>query len=174
MDIQQRIDALEPLAFHNVPVAKLMEYCNPFQCWPELTSEITHDEVRACLARGEAELVETPLALELSFSDEPMDLAKLRTNHIKKIAYFVENAPTQSIGLDVGIPDLGCHVGYFVDDGNHRLAGSIIAQRDTIACNICGSLEHMKELGLWHPNAEYLELDQLYRQQAEQRSSPSL
>lgn len=170
MTIQQRIQELEPLAFHNVPVKTLQQYCDPFQCWPELQSAITHEEVHACIARGEAALVQTPLALELSFSDEPMDLEKLRANHIKKIAYFVANEPIEPIGLDVGIPDLGCHSSYFVTDGNHRFAGSIIAGRATIACDISGSLEHMKSLGLWYPNDAYLELDSLYRLQAEQRS----
>ena len=28
MDIQQRIDELEPIAFHNVPVKELAKYCD--------------------------------------------------------------------------------------------------------------------------------------------------
>lgn len=174
MSIQQRIDELEKLAFHNVPVNTLMKHCDPFGCWPELEKPITKKEVRDCLKRGEEALTKTPLALELSFSDKPMDLALLRENHIKKIAYFAKHAPTESLGLDVGIPSMGCYVGYFIDDGNHRFAGSIVAGRETIACGIAGSVEHIKELGLWHPNDAYVELDQLYRLQCEQRSTPGL
>ena len=171
---QQRIDELEKLAFHNVPVKTLMKYCSPFGCWPELEKPITKKEVRDCLKRGEEALIETPLALMLSFSDKPMDLDLLRQNHIKKIAYFAKHDPTERIGLDVGMPSMGCHVGYFIDDGNHRFAGSIVAGRETIACSISGSLDHIKELDLWHPNDAYVELDQLYRLQCEQRSTPGL
>ena len=174
MDIQQRIDELEPIAFHNVPVKELAKYCDPFQCWPELESPITKEEVLECLRRGEEELVKTPLALELSFSDKPMDLPLLRANHIKKIAYFVKHEPVERLSLDVGMPSMGCFVGYFVQDGNHRLAGSIIAGRETVACGISGDLSHIKELGLWYPNEAYVELDELYRKQCEQRSTPGL
>lgn len=52
MDIQQRIDELEPISFHNVPVKELAKYCDPFQCWPELESTITKEEVLECLRRG--------------------------------------------------------------------------------------------------------------------------
>ena len=174
MDIQQRIDELEPIAFHNVPVKELAKYCDPFQCWPELESPITKEEVLECLRRGEEELVKTPLALELSFSDKPMDLPLLRENHIKKIAYFVKHEPTEKLSLDVGMPSMGCFVGYFIQDGNHRFAGSIIAERDSIACGISGDLSHIKELGLWHPNEAYVELDGLYRKQCEERVAPSI
>lgn len=163
MSIQTKIEELKEIALHNVPVKALMKYCNPFQCWPELEKPITKKEVLECLARGEEALVKTPLALELSFSDEKMDLALLRQNHIKKIAYFAKHEPTGRIRLDVGIPDMGCYISYFIDDGNHRFAGSIIAGRDTIACSISGALDHIKELGLWHPNDAYVELDGLYR-----------
>ena len=174
MDIQQRIDELELIAFHNVPVVDLAKYCDPFQCWPELESPITKEEVLECLRRGEEELVKTPLGLELSFSDTPMDLPLLRENHIKKIAYFVKHEPQERVSLDVGIPSMGCFVEYFIQDGNHRFAGSIIAGRGTVACGISGDLSHIKELGLWHPNEAYVELDGLYRKQCEERVAPNL
>lgn len=171
MNIQDRIDHLETLAYHNVPVKDLQKYCNPFGCWGELQKPITKKEVRECLKRGEEELTRTPLALELGLSGEDMDLPLLRENHIKKIAYFAKHAPTERICLDVGIPDMGCYVGYFIDDGNHRFAGSIIAGREFVQCSISGSLDHIKELGLWHPNDAYVELDALYRQQYDERNA---
>ena len=174
MTSQKKIDQLEKLAFHNVPVKTLMKYCNPFGCWPELTKPITKKEVHECLRRGEEELVTTPLALELSFFDEPLDAELLRQNHIKKIAYFAKNTPTKSIQIDVGIPSLGCFVGYFIEDGNHRFAGSIVVGRDTIQCCISGSTDHIKELGLWHPNAAHVELDKFYTARYAAADQPTL
>ena len=139
-----------------------------------MESPITKEEVLECLRRGEEELVKTPLALELSFSDTPMDLPLLRENHIKKIAYFVKHEPQERVSLDVGIPSMGCFVEYFIQDGNHRFAGSIIAGREMVACGISGDLSHIKELGLWHPNEAYVELDGLYREQCEERSTHSM
>ena len=162
MTSKKKIAQLEKLAFHNVPVNALMKYCNPFGCWPELEKPITIKEVRECLECGEEELVTTPLALELSFFDEPLDAGFLRQNHIKKIAYFAKNTPIKSIQMDVGIPSLGCFAGYFIEDGNHRFAGAIVAGRDTIQCCISGSVDHIKELGLWYPNAAHVELAELY------------
>ena len=172
MNHQKKREALELLAFHNVPVSALMKYCNPFQCWQELERSITKKEIRDCLKNGGEALVETPLALVLSFSDDAIDAALLRTNHIKKIAYFAKNEPTQAIQVDVGLPEMGCFVSYFIEDGNHRFAGSIVAGRETIACSIAGSVENIKELGLWYPNEAYLALIALYDRSAQLSTGP--
>lgn len=162
------MEKLEDMAYHNVPVEVLKKYCNPLQCWMELDSPIKPEEVIKAVKESKAELVETPLALELALAGN-VDVEKCRENHIKKIAFFVLNEPSDPISLDVGIPDMGCFVEYFIDDGNHRFAGSIIANRETIACKIGGSVDHIKELGLYFPNEAYLELEKIWDYQAEQR-----
>lgn len=165
----ETIEKLEELAYHNVPVSVLKKYCNPLKCWMELEAPITVAEVKKALKNNEEELVETPLALTMIWGKNQVKLENARKNHIKKIAYFVKNEPIKPIGLDVGVPSLGCFVDYFIDDGNHRFAGSIIAKRKTIPCKISGSVEHIKELGLWYPNDAMLELDALYQKLAEER-----
>lgn len=173
MSIEKTIEKLEKIAYHNVPVKNLKQLVNPFQCWQELKKPITKKEVMDCLKQGNEALTKTPLALELAFSGKPLDFEKMRENHIRKIAYFVKNKPEKAIYLDVGVPSMGCHVNHIVDDGNHRLAGAILRNDETIKCNIAGCLEHIKTLGLWYPNDAYMELDNLYRIQAEERNKNS-
>lgn len=171
MSLQQQIDALEPLAFHNVPVQVLKNYCNPLGCWPELKKAITKKEVEMCLREGKEALAVTPDAMGLAITGADMDAPEWRENHIKKIAYFVKHEPTKSISLDVGVPSLNCYVGYYIVDGNHRFAGAIIGGQKTIQCNISGSIEHIKELGLWYPNDSYLALEKLYDLQYENENT---
>lgn len=52
---------------------------------------------------------------------------------------------------------MNSHVDYIVEDGNHRLAGNIIAGRERTKAHISGSIDYMKEIYLYSPNI-YLEI----------------
>jgi hypothetical protein len=55
-------------------------------------------------------------------------------DHAGRIAYFVVNAPREPILIDVGVEDYILE--WIIDDGNHRLCGSIFAGREYIAADI--------------------------------------
>lgn len=169
MNLEKIINQLEPLAFHNVPVDILKNLVNPLSCWSELKSPITEKEVLDCLKAGQEELVDTPLALEMAFRGKPLDLDKMRENHIKKIAYFVKHDSTEPILIDVGYPSMGVHSSHLVDDGNHRLAGAFIRKDSNVKSRLVGEVEHMKTLGLWNPNEAYIEIQALYEEQYKER-----
>lgn len=71
--------------------------------------------------------------------------------HIAKIAWFIKYGFNNPIELDVGIPEMCCHVDYIVVDGNHRLASSIYKEEvqgtmTLVPCSINGSLDYAEEL----------------------------
>lgn len=146
-------EQLEALAYHNINVAKLTEYCNPFTgCWMELENPITQEEVLHCIEQQQSELAHTPIWTDIVFGKITVSPEEIRMNHIKKIAYFATNDITNPISIDVGIPALNCFNNYLVDDGNHRLAGAIIKGDKTIKTRVSGALSHAKDLGLYNPN----------------------
>ena len=163
--MRNELEELEKIAYHEVPVNTLKKYCNPFGCWIDIEKEITKKEVLDCLKKNEQALTKT----ENSYLVKKVDYELARANHIKKIAYFVMNEPSEGLLIDVGIPDLGCYVDYMIDDGNHRFAGSIIAKRKIILCKIIGSEDHIKHLGLWHPNEAMKKLNSLYEEECKKK-----
>lgn len=66
--------------------------------------------------------------------------------HAGRIAYFVEHGWKDAIGIDVGVPSLGCHVRWPVQDGNHRLAAAIYRGDKTILADVDGSVDYAAEL----------------------------
>lgn len=162
---EKELEELEKNAFHVVPLDVLKKYCDPLGCWHDIDKPITKKEVLEALKIGNVELTDTSFV----FSKE-IDLKKARENHIKKIAYFVENEPKEPLQLDVGLPDMGCYVDYILQDGNHRFAGSIIKQREFINCSISGSENYIKELGLWFPNDNLKKLFNHYKEKSSIKS----
>ncbi len=68
------------------------------------------------------------------------------SEHEARIAWLVKHGWGDTIQLDVGAPDLGCHVAWIVIDGNHRLAAAIYRGDKTIGCTIGGDLHYADEL----------------------------
>lgn len=66
--------------------------------------------------------------------------------HAGRIAYFVVHGWADTIGIDVGVPSLGCHIAWPVQDGNHRLAAAIYRGDETILADIDGSVNYAAEL----------------------------
>lgn len=122
---------VERQAWHEVDVATLVGMHNPLRAWSELKSPIRASEVHECLKAGQEELTETPLWSELAFGKASLSDGEARRRHVAKIAYFVRHAPQTPISLDVGIPSMGCFTSCLVDDGNHRLAGAMLAKKET-------------------------------------------
>jgi hypothetical protein len=151
-------EQLNKMEHHELELSKVMEYANPFNgCWMELEKPITIEEVKQCIKDGKAELAITPGWYDIAFGKVKITPEEVRENHIKKIAFFAINEHEKPISLDVGIPSMGCHVDYIVDDGNHRLAGAIASGMKTIKASVSGSMEHAQELGLWNPNEYHIE-----------------
>lgn len=162
---------LENLAFHDLPIEKVIEYANPLKgCWPELKSPITIKEVKDCIKNNQQELVETPSWIVIALNEKKYPENLVRENHIKKIAFFVVNEVKEPIHIDVGIPSLGGTVDYIIDDGNHRLAAEIIKESKTVKAKISGSIDHAQRLGLWFPNKFEILLQKRYEEEYEERT----
>lgn len=161
-------DELLYKAYHHIDIKKLKEYANPFACWQELESPITHKEVLQCLFNNQEELTKTPLYYEGVFGkEERITAEEARKRHIQKIAFFVKNNSEDPITLDVGVPELGSYTSYIVEDGNHRFAAAILRGDIEIKAKIMGSVEHAKELGLWSPNKYEQKLQDIWNKDAE-------
>lgn len=159
-------------AHHILDVKKVAEYCDPFKgCWVEITTPITKQEVLDCIAKGQAQLVETPLWTDIFYKNLPITPEESRINHIKKIAYFATHDIESAISLDVGIPSMNCYVAHMVDDGNHRLAGAIIKGDSTIKATVGGSVDHAKALGLFNPNEYEAYLFEKMEQEIQEQQS---
>jgi hypothetical protein len=67
-------------------------------------------------------------------------------DHAGRIAYFVVNEPQKPISIDVGIDDFISTLNWIIDDGNHRLCGSIFAGREYIEAEISGNCDLIEEI----------------------------
>lgn len=67
-------------------------------------------------------------------------------DHAGRIAYFVVNEPQKPILIDVGMDDFISTCNWIIDDGNHRLCGSIFAGREYIEAGISGNCDLIEEL----------------------------
>lgn len=122
----------------DVSVPILSRICNIFESNPwGIEQEFTPQLVREAAAQGRV-------------CGTPMDgLTKTKPDanfHIERIAYFLTNPSTDPISIDVGVPTIGCHVAWPVDDGNHRLAAAILNGQATIPATIGGSIPHAIQL----------------------------
>lgn len=134
-----------------VRTSVLAQYCNPFKgCWMELSKPLAYFEVEEVLADG-LEQLHPPFASAYSLSRLPE--LQVRQMHAEKVAWFVRHGFQHPLQVDVGVPSLGCHVSYIVDDGNHRLAAAIYRQHALnedpwLPVALCGDTNHAKQLGL--------------------------
>lgn len=110
-----------------IPVHRLAKHCNPFSGHP-WAERVTRRDVRRALAEGR--LAATPGT----------------GDHAGRIAFLMTHEATDPIDIDVGVPAFGCHVRWFVQDGNHRLAAAIMAGRPTISALVGGQLDYAKRL----------------------------
>jgi hypothetical protein len=123
-------------------VAKLREVQDPFtsNIWGK--GLLTEDEVVQAVAEGR--LNGTPFSTDLL--DEWTHLM-----HVERVAYLVVNPSDKPIEVDVGIPHLGCHVDWPVQDGNHRLAAAICRGDKKIRVEASGACDEIKKFKFREP-----------------------
>lgn len=117
-----------------VPIVAIKRVCNPFRATP-WTRRVTRAMVAARLEAN---------ALYMQPLDGNPDVTP--ELHAGRIAYFVKHGWKDAIHIDVGVPSLGCHVWWPVQDGNHRLAAAIYRGDKTILANVDGSVDYAVEL----------------------------
>lgn len=112
----------------DIPVHRIARHCNPYRGEEPWGCLVTKRDVRRALA--ERRLVSAPGS----------------SDHAGRIAYLVENEADDAIEVEVGAPALQCYVGWFLYDGNHRLAAAIYAGRSLIKASVGGDLGYAKRL----------------------------
>ena len=117
-----------------VPVAALEALFNPFRTTP-WSRRITPKMVSDCLEADT--LYAEPL------DGNPDVPARL---HAARIAYLVRYGWKDAVQIDVGVPSLGCHVRWPVQDGNHRVAAAIYRGDEEILAVVDGSVAYAMEL----------------------------
>jgi len=122
-----------------IPVKTLARYCNPFRNSPWGGSKITKQIVQSAISCGE--LAET------SFDPQCRQGNQFDAKyHAQRVAYFAVHGWSDPISIDVGVPSLGCHVSWLVDDGNHRLAAALFLKKKTIAASVSGEVRYAFDL----------------------------
>ena len=107
-------------------LSTLNELLDPFNCpiWGEI---VTREDVQKALKEGR-------LVDDSNSSD-----------HAGRVAYFVVNKPVKPIQIDVGIDGIS-NPAWIIDDGNHRLLGSIFAGRKFITADVSGCCNLIKSM----------------------------
>lgn len=121
-----------------VLTTRLYECCPIFEAsiWP--TDQVTVEMVTACL--GENSLLSKPYAP--SVDSDAWD----SWDHARRIAFLIVNPSDDPIEIDVGVPSLGCHIEWIIDDGNHRFASAVFRKEKHIAARINGCVETANSL----------------------------
>lgn len=123
-----------------LPVRWLKQHCNPLATppWVSLTF-LPIKSPESFIRRHE---IKTRLANPLYTPKVP----QTRIEHLERIAYLVKHRWKDAIEIDVGVPALGCHVDWMVQDGNHRLAAAIYRYDEYIVAGLSGDLNYAKDL----------------------------
>ncbi len=120
-------------------VAKLREWCDPFvdYCWCGLDRPITREEVGEAIKNDNL----VPL-VNFDFGKDNDD----REHHVARIAWFVVHGWEEPLGIDVGVPSMGCCIAWPVIDGNHRWAAAIYRDDHTIRAEASGAVDEIEKL----------------------------
>jgi hypothetical protein len=119
-----------------LPVSALLDW-SPFDhyVW-DITRPVTKDAVGKAIAENRFR----PVPLDLNTTLE-MDMESRTAYHIERIAHLVQAGWEDEIDVDVGVPALGYHPDWIVQDGNHRLAAAIYRGDESIAVSVAGQLD---------------------------------
>lgn len=124
-----------------IPSERLLPW-SPFEnvVWAGLESPITEEEVLEAMSNGEFETDPVPV---WDYFSKPAT----RETHVRRIAFLAMTSRIlEPISIDVGIPEMGFHVDWIIDDGNHRLAAFLIGQASHVPAYVMGSSGYAKEL----------------------------
>jgi len=125
-----------------VPLKKLAQW-SPFKnvVWSGIVGNFVGQ------GKGPITIEEVGLAIEEErFQKTSIDSEGTRRQHIERIAYLVVHRDPNPIELDVGIPHLGCHVSWPIQDGHHRLAAAFYRGDEGIEADVSGGLDYGEEL----------------------------
>lgn len=132
-----------------IPLEKLREW-SPFEhiVWSGIAGNfvgqgngpITREEVRLAIEEGRLR------ARPVDGRDLIQDGVPIRRDHVERIAYLVVHPDPTPIDFDVGVPSLGCHVDWPLQDGHHRLAAAFYRGDATIEADISGCLDTGEEM----------------------------
>lgn len=135
-----------------VHTSHLARYCDPYKgCWIDLEAPITIDEVSAGLGSAPRRPLK-PYETWWLAPNTKAAMAKVRRDHIRRIAWFVNNGFQDPIDVDVGVPSLGYYNTHLIVDGNHRFAAALYRMRvlgedPVLPVAVSGSVEYARELG---------------------------
>ena len=117
-----------------LPVSSLIPW-SPFDSvvWHVLEIPLTREEIQEAID-----------AKKLLGNPVPEHLAdqSLRELHVQRIAYLVVHGWDDPIAIDVGVPCLGYHVDWVVQDGHHRLAAAIFRGDEHIQVLVDGDIDY--------------------------------
>lgn len=118
-----------------VSVSRLAEQWNPFRnaIWRGSDRPLFFDDVQVALINNR--LIDVPVDPSASIDD-----------HAGRVAFLAKNGWTDPIGIDVGVPRLGCYVAWPIVDGNHRLAAAIYRKDIHILADVSGCVEAAYDL----------------------------
>ena len=128
-------------------VAKLRERCDPFAgcCWPGLDRPITVEDVYAAIRDDNLAPPGTDAFGEDAAGVWTVASRSSREGHVSRIAWFVVNGWDEPLGVDVGVPSMGCCPVWLMIDGNHRWAAAVYRGDRTIRANVDGAVSEIEK-----------------------------
>jgi hypothetical protein len=118
-----------------VPLDRLRPWSPFANCvWGDMTRALSLLEVQRAL--DHQRFIKTPLTPKRHH----------RWQHAGRVAYLSLTGWSDAIVVDVGVPSLGHHVGWLIQDGNHRLAAAFFRCDPTILVSASGEVKSILEL----------------------------
>jgi hypothetical protein len=62
--------------------------------------------------------------------------------HAERISFLVVKGWNDPIAIDVGVPSLGCNIGWMIQDGNHRFAAALYLGLPYISACVDGDIDY--------------------------------
>ena len=127
----------------NWSVPKLAQRFNPFVnfVWYEIGKPLTKVGVSTAIAEGR-------LLTEACSKGLQEGRTWTRQMHIERVAWLVVNGWDDAIEVDVGIPNLGYVIEWWILDGNHRFAAAVYRGDTSILVSPSGQTDIFAEFEL--------------------------
>lgn len=120
----------------SIPIERIIDHANPVESPPWACGILLRpSDVLAAIQEERFQAIPDEYSSDLDYA-----------YHAERIAYLVVHGWDDPIEIDVGVPSMGCHVGWPVLDGNHRLYAAMYRGDPEIRATVSGSLDYMQEL----------------------------